>query len=651
MGEPNTQDDVFASPERPEWPSLPGTSPEILTTASTIPPAQKAPSIPVSWSTQANKKTAQDYKKDRVEKYAQYFKGNRILPIPELVEAVQPKTLSLIVSDIKTRRLAGLKKEKFEEILKAAGIPARYFCRRSFATWDILLPSQELATKLASNNCINTKQYRLQPEYMGRRRIKVTVCNVPIQLSGDVLAAFLSDYGDVEEYTTMKSPNGTAHGDYSFTMCLNRGGFQAIPHTVDYEDQAMLVVVEGRKPQCWHCKQVGHFARSCPQKTTNTTATTTTRTTTSTVSKATIVATSAKTPLVNNTPVPSPATANNPEKTNTPTESGNDPNNKDEEGWTQVTRGKKSPPKAPKSPPAKNTDTEGEKRKPEANTKTDKKKKEKANKNASQQEEMDTSSNLKRRRDSGDSTTEGEGEKKQLKKTAQKVQQQRPAQIIPPPQQAKNTPVDSTKLPLSPTPPTLSPVSTPKILSRSHSATRNPTPSPSTSDTGRRSKSASREVQQALNSFYFCQDILESPSLDRQIKSLLKPLRDFKKIDQKEITNPYLFEGAAMVTTFVRSAGGRTKELWQFIEEASRADMRLAEMGHDSLNEIAAKCTGRVPIYVHPTFYRSLKLRFPYDVGGISRSGRVTPELCTGSLRQAVGILTPKDFRPIVDTE
>ena len=89
-----------------------------------------------------------------------------------------------------------------------------------------------------------------------------------------------------------------------------------------------------------------------------------------------------------------------------------------------------------------------------------------------------------------------------------------------------------------------------------------------------------------------------------------------------------------MVTTFVRSAGNRTKELWQFIEEASRADMRLAEMGHDSLNELSAKCTGRVPIYVHPSFYRSLKLRFPYDVGGISRSSRVTPKLCTGSLRQ-----------------
>ena len=29
------------------------------------------------------------YRRDKVDKYAQYRKGNRILPIPELVEAVQ----------------------------------------------------------------------------------------------------------------------------------------------------------------------------------------------------------------------------------------------------------------------------------------------------------------------------------------------------------------------------------------------------------------------------------------------------------------------------------------------------------------------------------------------------------------------------------
>ena len=212
-------------------------------------------------------KVAVGLQKGQDEKYAQYFQGNRILPIPELVEAVQPNTLSLIVTDIRTRRLAGLKKETLKELLKAAGIPARYFCRRSFATWDALLPSQELATKLAGKSIITSKYYRLHAEYMGKKQIKVTVWNVPIQLSGDVLAAFPCDFGDVENFSTIKSSSGTAHGDYSFTMCLNRGVFQAIPITLDYEDQVMMVVVEGRRSQCWHCKQLGHFSRSCTQKT------------------------------------------------------------------------------------------------------------------------------------------------------------------------------------------------------------------------------------------------------------------------------------------------------------------------------------------------------------------------------------------------
>ena len=106
-----------------------------------------------------------------------------------------------------------------------------------------------------------------------------------------------------------------------------------------------------------------------------------------------------------------------------------------------------------------------------------------------------------------------------------------------------------------------------------------------------------------------------------------------------------------MVTTFVRSPGNRTKKLWQFIEEASRTDIRLAEMEHTSLNVLSNKRTGRVLIYVHPRFYRSLKLWYPLDVGGISRDGRVTTELSTASLRQAVSILTPEDFQPVVESK
>ena len=96
-----------------------------------------------------------------------------------------------------------------------------------------------------------------------------------------------------------------------------------------------------------------------------------------------------------------------------------------------------------------------------------------------------------------------------------------------------------------------------------------------------------------------------------------------------------------METTFVRSAGNRTRELWRFLEEASRTDIRLAELEYPSLNVMLSKCTDRVPIYVDPSFYRSPKLRFPKDVGGISRDGQVTNELSSGILRLAVGILTP----------
>ena len=115
-------------------------------------------------------KSASDYERDRVEKYADYFKEGEILPISELVEAVESKTLSFVVTELLTRKLAGLKKETFEEVLKTANIPSRYFCRRSFATWDVLLPSEKVAKRLASNN-INTRFFWLQPEYRGKSSV------------------------------------------------------------------------------------------------------------------------------------------------------------------------------------------------------------------------------------------------------------------------------------------------------------------------------------------------------------------------------------------------------------------------------------------------------------------------------------------------
>ena len=240
------------------WPSLPSES------GSPIPPGQKTqPDNPSPWK--IKQKSPDKYEKDRVGKYANYFKGNEILPIPELLQKFEPRIVSLVVTDLKTRRLVGLKKEGFEDLLRKAGVPCQYFCRMSFATWDVLLPSSEQAAKVASSN-IMTKFFRLQPEYLGTRRIRVTICNVPAFLTGEVLAAFLSSYRSVEEITLLSSAAGTAYGDCVFRMCLTREGFQAIPETIVSRERQMMVVVEGRRQRCWSCKQLGHVSKFCPKK-------------------------------------------------------------------------------------------------------------------------------------------------------------------------------------------------------------------------------------------------------------------------------------------------------------------------------------------------------------------------------------------------
>ena len=116
------------------------------------------------------------------------------------------------------------------------------------------------------------------------------MCNVPAFITGEVLAAYLSAYGQVEEFNLLRSPAGTAYGDYAFRLCLIRDGFKAIPETLISGDRQMMVVVEGRRPRCWGCKQIGHIAKFCPQKAEKNekAAATTTTTTKDTVATTTI---------------------------------------------------------------------------------------------------------------------------------------------------------------------------------------------------------------------------------------------------------------------------------------------------------------------------------------------------------------------------
>ena len=68
-----------------------------------------------------------------------------------------------------------------------------------------------------------------------------------------------------------------------------------------------------------------------------------------------------------------------------------------------------------------------------------------------------------------------------------------------------------------------------------------------------------------------------------------------------------------MVTTFVRSAGDRSKGVWKFLDMVRQTDTGVEQAGleHSSLKRCLSYCSGRVPILVHPSLYRSRKVRFP----------------------------------------
>lgn len=123
------------------------------------------------------------------EKYDSYIKGSELLTIPEAVHAVKTKTIYLLTADVGIRKLIGVSRETMEEALKSLKISPKILTRCTNALWDILLATEEETKKLAGSN-LATKSVRLQTEYLGMMRTKVTVHGVPVHIIGDRLGAF-----------------------------------------------------------------------------------------------------------------------------------------------------------------------------------------------------------------------------------------------------------------------------------------------------------------------------------------------------------------------------------------------------------------------------------------------------------------------------
>ena len=129
-------------------------------------------------------------------------------------------------------------------------------------------------------------------------------------------------------------------------------------------------------------------------------------------------------------------------------------------------------------------------------------------------------------------------------------------------------------------------------------------------------------------------------------KKNYRNLATLKMVNKKDITNPENFLDAKRLLSVVRSRD-KAKGVWNMMEEANNAfniSPPLAFFNDEELILLQKSCTGRVPIRIHPTLYRAIKLTFPLDIGGVAPDGLVSNELGQGSLGSSVGVLNASMF-------
>lgn len=144
------------------------TDDNILTTPTPVSP------VKMTWYENRLKMNDTAYYVAQRGKFEESFKGNEFLTIPEALKAVNTRIISLLTSNIKTRKLIGVSRENMEDALKTLHIIPKVLARKTNALWDILLPTEQQARDLAGS-VLNTKTLRLQTEYIGTSRTKITI--------------------------------------------------------------------------------------------------------------------------------------------------------------------------------------------------------------------------------------------------------------------------------------------------------------------------------------------------------------------------------------------------------------------------------------------------------------------------------------------
>ena len=194
--------------------------------------------------------------------YAHLVKKGGIMVDEVELKSIEKKMVSIFVIDRKINKIVRSTKDIVMKSLAGMGIKIEQIIKgNGFAMWDILLASEEECLALTKRD-LHTKDHILRVVYLGRRRTRVTVFEVPRYVNGETVGAFLLTYGDIVGV----SPD-YRRGEWRFELMLDIEAFNSIPNCMDIGDKRQVpIIVSGRKPVCWMCGQSGHLAAICKGK-------------------------------------------------------------------------------------------------------------------------------------------------------------------------------------------------------------------------------------------------------------------------------------------------------------------------------------------------------------------------------------------------
>ena len=138
---------------------------------------------------------------------------------------------------------------------------------------------------------------------------------------------------------------------------------------------------------------------------------------------------------------------------------------------------------------------------------------------------------------------------------------------------------------------------------------------------------------------------MDEGALDRlynvqpQLLKDLRVLHNFKEVNGRNVEDPKNFPNS-WITTVIRKGRG-SEGVMKMLGEANEA------LGPIYFKDNLISCkglVGRVPVVLHPSLYRALKLTYPRDVEGLAHDGAITNEMATRSMSQTVGVLAPAMF-------